>query len=64
LVGNRHSLPPQSLLSACLDDLKRFSAGARKADDLTMMAIRFDGYSLLERRLLASDQLESELVCA
>ncbi len=64
LAGNRHSLPPQSLLGACLEDLKRFSAGARKADDLTLMAIRFDGHSLLERRSLMSEQLESELMCA
>jgi serine phosphatase RsbU (regulator of sigma subunit) len=40
LLSGCQSLAPQSLLSDCLEDLKRFSAGARKADDLTMMAIR------------------------
>lgn len=42
LARGYHSFPPQSLLGACLEDLKRFSAGARKADDLTMMALRWD----------------------
>ncbi|MCG3162132.1 MAG: RNA polymerase-binding transcription factor DksA [Acidobacteria bacterium] len=43
LASERHSLPPQSLLSACLEDLKRFSAGARQGDDLTVMSIRWAG---------------------
>jgi len=43
LASDCHSLPPQSLLNACLEDLKRFSAGARKADDLTVMSIRWTG---------------------
>jgi sigma-B regulation protein RsbU (phosphoserine phosphatase) len=43
LASSRHSLPPQSLLGECLQDLKRFRAGARKSDDLTVMAIRRAG---------------------
>lgn len=43
LVSGRHSLPPQSLLGECLEDLKSFRAGARKSDDLTVMAIRRAG---------------------
>jgi serine phosphatase RsbU (regulator of sigma subunit) len=31
------------MISACLEDLKIFSGGARKSDDLTMMAIRWSG---------------------
>ncbi len=31
------------MISACLDDLKLFSGGARKTDDLTIMAVRWAG---------------------
>jgi phosphoserine phosphatase RsbU/P len=34
---------PRAMISACLEDLKMFSGGARKSDDLTMMAIRWSG---------------------
>jgi phosphoserine phosphatase RsbU/P len=34
---------PRAMISACLEDLKIFSGGARKSDDLTMMAIRWSG---------------------
>jgi sigma-B regulation protein RsbU (phosphoserine phosphatase) len=40
LLAGRHSLPPQALAEACLDDVKAFLAGAPKADDLTIMALR------------------------
>src|SRR5262245_15071328 len=34
---------PRAMISACLEDLKMFSGGARKSDDLTMMAMRWSG---------------------
>jgi sigma-B regulation protein RsbU (phosphoserine phosphatase) len=34
---------PRAMISACLEDLKRFSGGARKSDDLTIMAVRWSG---------------------
>jgi len=40
LLTNQHSLSPQALARACLDDLKDFLAGALKTDDLTIMVIR------------------------
>lgn len=36
----RCSLPPEGLVSACLDDLNSFRSGATKSDDLTIMAIQ------------------------
>ncbi len=32
---------PQAMISACLEDLKKFSRGASKTDDLTIMAVRW-----------------------
>jgi len=40
LLARRHSLPPQALAEACLDDVKAFLAGAPRMDDLTVMALR------------------------
>lgn len=40
LVGDSYALPPQALISACLEDLKAFRAGVPLADDLTIMVIR------------------------
>jgi serine phosphatase RsbU (regulator of sigma subunit) len=40
LVSERHSLAPQALVDACLDDATAFRSGAPRADDLTLMAIR------------------------
>ncbi len=34
---------PQAMINACLEDLKTFSGGARKSDDLTIMAVRWSG---------------------
>jgi phosphoserine phosphatase RsbU/P len=34
---------PRAMISSCLEDLEMFSGGARKSDDLTMMAIRWSG---------------------
>jgi serine phosphatase RsbU (regulator of sigma subunit) len=33
-------LKPAEIVSACLQSLKAFGAGASRADDLTLMAIR------------------------
>jgi len=43
LAGNSKSLMPQALINACLEDLVAFQGEAPKTDDLTMMAIRWDG---------------------
>lgn len=40
LVSDRHALPSQALVRACLEDLANFVSGAPKTDDLTLMAIR------------------------
>jgi sigma-B regulation protein RsbU (phosphoserine phosphatase) len=40
VVGKRRSLPPEALVSACLEDLKSFCSGIPRSDDLTIMAIR------------------------
>ncbi|HKQ75353.1 MAG TPA: SpoIIE family protein phosphatase [Blastocatellia bacterium] len=34
---------PQAMISGCLEDLKAFSGGTPKSDDLTMMAVRWSG---------------------
>jgi sigma-B regulation protein RsbU (phosphoserine phosphatase) len=34
---------PRAMISACLEDLKIFSRGARMSDDLTIMAVRWSG---------------------
>jgi phosphoserine phosphatase RsbU/P len=43
LMGGTLAPSPQAMISVCLEDLKTFSGGARKSDDLTMMAIRWSG---------------------
>jgi phosphoserine phosphatase RsbU/P len=40
LLCRHHGLIPAELVGACLDDLRRFCAGAPRADDLTVMALR------------------------
>jgi sigma-B regulation protein RsbU (phosphoserine phosphatase) len=40
VARERHSLPPEGLVSACLDDLNRFRSGVATGDDLTIMAIQ------------------------
>lgn len=40
LAGARHSLGPQALTTACLDDAASFRGGRPKGDDLTVMVIQ------------------------
>jgi sigma-B regulation protein RsbU (phosphoserine phosphatase) len=40
LLEKQTTLPPQQLLNATLEDLKKFRAGAPRTDDLTIMIIR------------------------
>lgn len=40
MVGTRHSLGPEALTAACLEDARTFRAGQPKADDLTVMVIQ------------------------
>jgi sigma-B regulation protein RsbU (phosphoserine phosphatase) len=42
-VGQRHGLPPEALIAACLQEVKSFSAGVPKGDDLTIMVLRRAG---------------------
>jgi phosphoserine phosphatase RsbU/P len=42
-AGGRHGWPGSELVAASLDDVTRFSAGARQADDQTMMVIQRTG---------------------
>jgi sigma-B regulation protein RsbU (phosphoserine phosphatase) len=39
VAGERHGWMPYELLTACLEDVKIFSAGTRQADDQTVMVI-------------------------
>lgn len=39
-IGQRHGWSPKELVSACLGDIQRHSAGVRQADDQTLMAIQ------------------------
>lgn len=39
-IGQRRSLSPDTLAAACLDELRSFSAGQARTDDLTIMALR------------------------
>jgi len=39
-VGERHGLAPEALTGACLQELKSFSAGAPRTDDLTILALQ------------------------
>jgi phosphoserine phosphatase RsbU/P len=43
LMSATRKLSPQAMINACLEDLKTFSHGARKSDDLTIMAVRWSG---------------------
>ncbi|MBO0797731.1 MAG: SpoIIE family protein phosphatase [Blastocatellia bacterium] len=44
LIGNGpQQSDPQALIKICLEDLKKFQARVPKTDDLTMMAIRWNG---------------------
>lgn len=40
MAGAKHSLAPQALTLACLDDARSFRAGQPKGDDLTVMVIQ------------------------
>jgi sigma-B regulation protein RsbU (phosphoserine phosphatase) len=40
LVGEQRALAPQALIAASLKDVRSFSSGAHKTDDLTIMVIR------------------------
>ena len=39
-IGKRHGWPPKELVAACLEEVRRHSAGVRQADDQTLMAIQ------------------------
>ncbi len=39
-VTQRRQLPPDALAAACLEDLRTFSSGATKTDDVTLFVIR------------------------
>lgn len=39
-VSEQRALAPQALTAACLKDVRAFSSGAHKADDLTIMVLR------------------------
>jgi len=43
LASNNKSLMPQMMINACLEDLVAFQGEASKTDDLTMMAVRWNG---------------------
>jgi sigma-B regulation protein RsbU (phosphoserine phosphatase) len=43
LLKEARASSPQAVISLCLDDLKTFSGGARKSDDLTIMAVHWSG---------------------
>ena len=43
LVRQQAARPPAELIAACLDDLRAFSAGAPRVDDLTLLAIKRRG---------------------
>lgn len=40
LVTEKRALQPETMLRTCLDDLRAFSQGTRRADDLSLMVIR------------------------
>jgi sigma-B regulation protein RsbU (phosphoserine phosphatase) len=42
-AGERHGLAPRELAAACLDDVRRYSLGARPSDDQTVMVIQRAG---------------------
>jgi phosphoserine phosphatase RsbU/P len=43
LLRDARASSPQAMINVCLEDLKTFSGGARKSDDLTIMAVRWSG---------------------
>jgi len=43
LVRQQAARPPAELIAACLDDLRTFTAGAPRLDDLTLLAIKRRG---------------------
>jgi sigma-B regulation protein RsbU (phosphoserine phosphatase) len=40
LVGYQRTLAPEALAAACLKELRNFSLGAPKVDDLTLLILR------------------------
>jgi len=43
LLREARASSPQAMITVCLEDLKTFSGGARKSDDLTIMSVRWSG---------------------
>jgi sigma-B regulation protein RsbU (phosphoserine phosphatase) len=43
LVGATRASSPGAMINICLEDLKTFTGGTRKSDDLTIMAVRWSG---------------------
>jgi serine phosphatase RsbU (regulator of sigma subunit) len=39
-VESLQTFTPKELIASCLDDLSRFSAGAKQIDDLTLLVIQ------------------------
>ncbi len=46
LVRQQGARPPAELIAACLDDLRAFTGGGQRLDDLTLLAIRRNAPSL------------------
>jgi len=46
LVRQQAARPPAELIAACLDDLRTFTNGGQRLDDLTLLAIRRKAPSL------------------
>ena len=40
LIAQHACTPPEQILSACLDEIRNFSAGAKRTDDLTLLVMR------------------------
>jgi sigma-B regulation protein RsbU (phosphoserine phosphatase) len=43
LLSDGCATSPQAMIHGCLEDLKAFSGGAPRTDDMTIMAVRWDG---------------------
>ena len=43
LISATHAEPPQAMVDACVDDLTNYRGGTPRLDDVTMMAIRWNG---------------------
>ncbi|MCI0387223.1 MAG: SpoIIE family protein phosphatase [Acidobacteria bacterium] len=43
LLRDARASSPQAMINICLEDLKTFSGGARKSDDLTIMVVHWSG---------------------